>query len=136
MLSYSVFLMNQLYIALLEIIIIIFFFNGMLERGYVDVNRSYSVPTEPDSPSSSKCEVTSLQCAAQYGHCSVCEYLIDVCKVDLDVQDNHSGYQSALILACEGGHIDIALMLIKSGANTDINRYITPDSYSYLAHVV
>ncbi|XP_039614352.1 ankyrin repeat and death domain-containing protein 1B isoform X2 [Polypterus senegalus] len=72
-----------------------------------------------------------LHCAAINNHIKVFEYIIDDLQMkEMDVQDKAG--ESALLLACEGGHEDSAEVLLQAGYDVSI---LTKDGRSVLHRV-
>lgn len=59
--------------------------------------------------------LTALHVAAQGGHLEVVEYLLDVVKADVSIEDEAK--RTPLVLAIKGGHEKVANALVKGGAD-------------------
>lgn len=59
--------------------------------------------------------VTALHVAAQHGHLAVVDFLIETPKVDVSVKDDEG--RTPLLLAVKGGHGEVAIALVKAGAD-------------------
>ncbi|XP_022250289.1 protein TANC2-like isoform X2 [Limulus polyphemus] len=63
----------------------------------------------------------SLVAAAYYGHTVVCEYLLDLPEVKINMPDDGMGY-TALTAACVGGHKEVCNLLFRRGAIVSISN--------------
>ncbi|XP_076337629.1 protein TANC2-like isoform X2 [Tachypleus tridentatus] len=74
-----------------------------------------------DGPGLVKAAQQSLVAAAYNGHSVVCEYLLDLPEVKINVPDDGMGY-TALTAACAGGHKEVCNLLFRRGANVSISN--------------
>ena len=72
--------------------------------------------------------VTALHVAAQGGHLDVVQYLIDVAKVDVNIADDAG--RTPLTLAIKGNYNEVAMLLVKAGANPN-QPYVDDDGVSH-----
>jgi len=72
-----------------------------------------------DQPSGGSDRVTALHLAATYGYHDLCLYLLDTCLVDPSPFTCNRGRATPLHMALVADHIDIAMLLVKWGADVD-----------------